>query len=93
MIKNNIAKNTSYFTLALIIQKVITFSYFTILARNLDPDYLGKYFLAISITTMFSVIIDIGLSNLLTREVAKVALTPRPPSPSLERGGREKHSD
>ncbi|MEA3450088.1 MAG: flippase [Patescibacteria group bacterium] len=69
---SNIAKNTSFFTLALIIQKVITFFYFTILARNLDPDYLGKYYLAISITTMFSVLIDIGLSNLLTREVAKV---------------------
>jgi O-antigen/teichoic acid export membrane protein len=90
MIKNNIAKNTSYFTLALIIQKVITFSYFTILARNLDPDYLGKYFLAISITTMFSVIIDIGLSNLLTREVAKVALTPPAPLSKLGEGGEGK---
>ena len=68
---NNIAKNTSYFTFALILQKVISFSYFTILARNLPPESLGKYFLAISFTTMFAVFMDKGLANVLVREVAK----------------------
>jgi len=68
---NNIAKNTSLFTLALILQKVISFSYFTILARYLGPESLGKYYFAISFTILFGIIIDIGLSNVLTREVAK----------------------
>ncbi len=67
----NIAKNTSYLTLALVVQKFISFSYFTILARNLDPENLGKYYLAISLTTIFAIFIDLGLVNVLTREVAK----------------------
>ncbi len=67
----NIAKNTSYLTLALIGQKVISFTYFTILARNLSPESLGKYYLAISLTTIFAIFIDLGLVNVLTREVAK----------------------
>ncbi len=67
----NIAKNTSYFTLALILQKIISFVYFTLLARALGPDDLGKYYFAISFTTIFSIFIDIGFSNVLTREVAK----------------------
>ena len=68
---SSIAKNTSYFTLALILQKVITFSYFVILARNFLPEDLGKYYFAISFTTIFSIFIDLGLANVLTREVAK----------------------
>lgn len=67
----NIAKNTSYLTIALIIQKVISFSYFTILARNLGPENLGKYYFAISFTTIFAIFIDLGLVNIVTREVAK----------------------
>ncbi|MDO8261454.1 MAG: flippase, partial [Candidatus Magasanikbacteria bacterium] len=67
----NIAKNTSFFTFALVLQKVISFTYFLILGRNFVPDDLGKYFFAISFTTIFAIIIDLGLSNVLTREIAK----------------------
>jgi O-antigen/teichoic acid export membrane protein len=68
---SNIAKNTSYFTFALILQKVISFTYFTLIARALGPEDLGKYYFAISFTTIFAIFIDLGLSNVLTREVAK----------------------
>lgn len=68
---NNIAKNTSLFTFALILQKVISFTYFTVLARNLGPEDLGKYYLALSLTTIFAIFIDIGMMNVLMREVAK----------------------
>ncbi len=68
---NNIAKNTSYFTLALILQKIISFSYFIILARFLGPADLGKYYFAISFTSLFAIIIDIGLANVLVREFAR----------------------
>jgi len=68
---NLIAKNTSYLTLALVLQKIISFFYFTILARNLGPENLGKYYFAISFTTIFAIFIDFGLTNVLTREVAK----------------------
>ena len=67
----NIAKNTSYLTLALIIQKVISFSYFVILARYLGLEALGQYYTAISFTTIFAIFIDLGFANTLTREVAK----------------------
>lgn len=67
----NIAKNTTYFTLALVLQKAIAFVYFTILARNFIPEDLGKYYFAVSFTTIFSIFIDMGLANVLTREVAR----------------------
>lgn len=67
----NIARNTSYFTFALILQKIISFTYFTIIARALGPEDLGKYYFAISFTTIFAIFIDLGLTNVLTREVAK----------------------
>ncbi|MBI5734066.1 MAG: flippase [Candidatus Kerfeldbacteria bacterium] len=66
-----LARNTSYFTFALIAQKVISFLYFTFLARTLGPAAVGKYVLALSITTIFSVLIDLGLSSVLTREIAR----------------------
>lgn len=68
---NNIAKNTSYLTLALIIQKFLSFFYFVLLARNIGPENLGKYYFAISFTTIFAIFIDLGLVNYLTRETAK----------------------
>lgn len=67
----NIAKNTSYFTFALIVQKVISFTYFFLLGRFFIPDDLGRYFLAISLTSIFAIFIDLGMSNVLTREIAK----------------------
>jgi len=68
---DNIAKNTSYLTLALILQKIISFTYFTLLARYVGPASLGKYYFAISFTTIFAIFIDLGFANVLTREVAK----------------------
>ncbi len=67
----SIARNTSYFTLALVLQKVISLTYFTMYARELGPSDLGQYYFAISVTSIFAIFIDFGLSNILTREVAK----------------------
>jgi len=68
---DNIARNTSYLTLALVFQKIISFTYFTLLARYVGPASLGKYYFAISFTTIFAIFIDLGFANVLTREVAK----------------------
>lgn len=70
---SNIARNTSYFTLALILQKVISLTYFTLYARALGPNDLGQYYFAISITSIFAIFIDFGLGNIITREIAKKA--------------------
>lgn len=66
-----ITANTSFFMTALVVQKVLSFVYFTLLARALGAEGTGQYFFAISFATMFSVLIDLGLSPLLIRETAK----------------------
>ncbi len=70
-IKTNVTKNTSYIAMAMVFQKILSLTYFTILARELGPENLGKYYFAISFTTIFSIIVDLGLANVLTREIAK----------------------
>lgn len=67
----NLAKNTSYFTLALILQKIISLTYFILMARAIGPADLGKYYFAISFTSIFGIFIDLGQSGVLTREAAK----------------------
>lgn len=66
-----LARNTSYLTLALIGQKIVSFLYFTYLARIFGPEDVGRYVFALSVTTLFSVFLDLGLANVLTREVAR----------------------
>lgn len=73
MVQNSgkIIKNTTYFTAALIFQKVLSFIYFWYISNNLFSDHLGKYVWALSFTTLFSIVIDLGLSQVLTREASK----------------------
>ncbi|PLX26328.1 hypothetical protein C0580_00255 [Candidatus Parcubacteria bacterium] len=66
-----ITANTSSFMVALVLQKLLSFIYFTILARTLGPEGTGQYFYAISFATMFSVLMDVGLTPVLIREVAR----------------------
>jgi O-antigen/teichoic acid export membrane protein len=68
-----ITANTSFFMTALIIQKLLSFIYFTFLARTLGAEGTGQYFFAVSFATMFSVFMDLGLVSVLIREVAKKA--------------------
>jgi O-antigen/teichoic acid export membrane protein len=67
----SIAKNTAYITLAFILQKILAFVYIALIARNIGPELIGKYFFALSFTTVFSIFIDLGLSPILIREVSK----------------------
>jgi O-antigen/teichoic acid export membrane protein len=66
-----VVKNTAYLVAAFVGQKVLSFVYFTIVARIVGVEGAGKYFLAVSLTTMFSIFVDLGLANVLVREVAK----------------------
>lgn len=70
-ISHSIAKNTAFMTLASIGQKIISFVYFTIVARAIGVEGTGKYFFALSFTTIFVVFVDMGLTNVLVREAAK----------------------
>ncbi len=68
---NRIAKNTAFMTAASIGQKLISFAYFALVARMIGAEGMGKYFLALSFTTIFVVFVDLGFSNVLVREAAK----------------------
>jgi O-antigen/teichoic acid export membrane protein len=68
---DSVAKNTTYYTLALILQKILAFVYFSLIARFLGVEDTGKYTFALSFTTLFAIFIDLGLGPVLTREIAK----------------------
>src|SRR3989338_369761 len=67
-----VAKNTSYLIAAFVGQKVLSFVYITVVARSVGVEGAGRYFVAVSFTTIFSVFVDLGLSSVLVREIAKV---------------------
>jgi len=69
--EKNITKNTAFYITALIIQKIFSFTYFSILAANLGTENIGKYFLAISFASIFHIFIDLGLINILIRDIAR----------------------
>lgn len=66
-----VAKNTLYFTAASIGQKLLAFVYFLFLARVMEPAATGQYFLALSVTTIFSTVTDFGVTSVVIRDVAK----------------------
>lgn len=68
----SVAKNTAFMTAASVGQKIVSFLYFTLVARSIGVEGTGKYFLALSFTTIFVVFVDLGLTNVLVREAAKV---------------------
>ncbi|MBI3291117.1 flippase, partial [Candidatus Falkowbacteria bacterium] len=71
MAQPNLTKNTTYYTGALTVQKILAFIYFWFISNNLFPGQLGQYVFALSFATLFSIFVDLGLSPILTREAAK----------------------
>jgi len=67
----SLARNTSFMTFASIGQKILAFAYFTLIARMVGVENTGKYFFALSFTTVFVVFIDLGFTNVFIREAAK----------------------
>ncbi len=67
----NTAQNTSFLTIASIGQKIISFAYFTFIARTIGIANTGEYFAAIVFTSIFTTLADFGLGPILTREAAK----------------------
>ncbi len=71
MISRSIAKNTTYMMLASIAQKLISLTYFTIIARTLGAERTGTYTAALAMTTIFVVFVDLGYTNVFIREASK----------------------
>lgn len=67
----SITQNLTFLTVASVLQKVISFVYFTLVARLIGVSNTGNYFFAIAFTTIFTVIADFGLGSVVTRETAK----------------------
>ncbi len=68
-----VAKNTTYLTLALIGQKILSFAYYFILARLAGFSTTGDYLGALSFITLFSIFIDLGLTQAFIRQTARDA--------------------
>lgn len=68
----SVARNTAFITMAFVGQKIISFVYFTLIARQIGALDTGKYFFALSFTTIFVVFIDLGLTQVLIREGARI---------------------
>lgn len=71
MIANSLAKNTTFFTIALAMQKALSFVYFIFVARFIGVENMGKFSFALSFTTIFAMFMDFGLSQVLIRESAR----------------------
>ena len=67
----SVARNTTFMTAASIAQRVVSFVYFIIIARVIGVENTGDYFFALSFSTIFLVIADFGLNNVLVRELAR----------------------
>jgi len=70
-VTKQVARNTLYLTIASVGQKIIAFVYFLFIARVMQPEQTGVYFLALSVTTIFSVVAEFGITPVTTREIAK----------------------
>ncbi|MBI5038049.1 MAG: flippase [Candidatus Kerfeldbacteria bacterium] len=69
--EERILKNTSYLTIAFIIQKVLSFLYFIFIARQLGPVDLGLYDPIKSLIPILLILIDFSLSTVMVREIAR----------------------
>lgn len=67
---STLAKNTAFLTGASILQKIVAFFYFALLARALGTAETGVYFLTLATVTSFAVFADLGITSVLIRDVA-----------------------
>jgi O-antigen/teichoic acid export membrane protein len=71
MSKQNLAKNTFFFTSALATQKALSFVYFIFVARAIGVDSLGKFSFALGFSAVFAMLLDFGLAQMLIRSSAR----------------------
>ncbi len=66
-----VAKNTTYLTLALIGQKILSALYIPLIAGIVGPSATGDYLAALSFVNLFTVFIDLGLTPAFIRQTAR----------------------
>ncbi len=68
---DRLARNALYLTAASVGQKILSFVYFLLLARVLQPEKTGQYSIALALVTTFYVVSDLGIPSVIIREVAR----------------------
>lgn len=66
-----VARSGAVYTATLIIQKIISFSYFSLVASALGPANLGRYTFALSFAAFFSLVVDFGFVNMAIRNFSR----------------------
>ncbi len=67
----SVAKNTIYLTFASVIQRILAFVFFTLVARSLGVEMTGRYSFALSFALLFSIVADFGLTSVAVREASR----------------------
>ncbi len=70
MVSEKVAKNALVLMLATTGQKAVAFLAFTIVARLVGPEITGAYFYAVSVTSIFVIISDLGITPVVIRAIA-----------------------
>ncbi len=68
---DRLARNAFYLTLSSIGQRVVSFVYFLLLARVLQPERIGRYWIALALVGAFHFVADLGTPSFIVREIAK----------------------
>ena len=67
---SNIAKNASWLIGATVINKLIALVAFALVARLVGPAVTGTYFYSVSVTSIFVVLGDLGMTQVVIRAIA-----------------------
>ncbi len=70
MVSQKVAKNALVLMLATTGQKTVAFLAFMIVARLVGPEITGSYFYAVSVTSIFVIISDLGITPVVIRAIA-----------------------
>jgi len=66
-----VARSGAIYTGALILQKILSFTYFSLVARALGPESLGTYIFVLSFAAFFSLVVDFGFVAMAIRAFAQ----------------------
>ncbi len=66
-----IAQNAAWLMAATAAQKVVAFLTFTLIARLVGVEVTGRYFFAVSVTSIFVTLTDLGITPVVIREIAQ----------------------
>ncbi len=66
-----VARSGAIYTATLVVQKILSFTYFSFVAAALGPEGLGRYTFALSFAAFFSLVVDFGFVNMAIRNFSR----------------------